>query len=95
MTAKKTTPRSKTDKAAPEAAVKATATKKSRLVELLLGEGGASIETLSTTLGWQSHSTRAALTGLRKAGYVIERRAAEGEGEGGGASRYRITKAPA
>lgn len=95
MTTKKTTPRLKTGKATPEAAAKASTTKKTRLVELLQGEGGASIETLSATLGWQSHSTRAALTGLRKAGYVIERHAAEGEGEGGLKSRYRIMKAPA
>jgi DNA-binding transcriptional regulator PaaX len=41
-------------------------------------------------LGWQKHTTRAALTGLRKAGFVIERM----QGEGNSASSYRITAEP-
>ena len=44
-----------------------------RLVALL-GEGsGASLEDMTETTGWQAHSVRAALTGLRKRGLVITR----------------------
>ena len=39
---------------------------------------------------WQPHSTRAALTGLRKDGYMIERVASEP----GQPTRYRIAGTP-
>jgi hypothetical protein len=48
-------------------------TKKARLIARLEHPRGVDIATLSTDLGWQPHSTRAALTGLRKDGYTIER----------------------
>ncbi len=60
-------------------------TKQARLVELLNGDHGASITDLTETLGWLPHTVRAALTGLRKRGYEIERRVEDC------ASRYRIT----
>ena len=72
---------------------KATArpeTKRERLIKLLSRKGGAEVTAISETLGWLPHTTRAALTGLRKAGFAIE---AE-KPAGGGASRYRITARP-
>jgi hypothetical protein len=43
-------------------------TKGGRLVRLLKASGGREIATLSRELGWQPHTTRAALARLRKAG---------------------------
>ena len=60
-------------------------TKQARLVELLNGDHGASITDLTEALGWLPHTVRAALTGLRKRGYEIER------GVEDGTSRYSIT----
>ena len=65
-------------------------TKNARLIELLKGDGGVDIGTLSSALGWQSHTTRAALTRLRQAGHHLEATASP---EGGG-KRYRISNAP-
>ncbi len=59
-------------------------TKQARLVELLNGDHGARITDLTEALGWLPHTVRAALTGLRKRGYKIERRVEDGS------SRYRI-----
>lgn len=42
------------------------------LVRLLKRDRGASISEIVKATGWQPHSTRAALTGLRKAGYTID-----------------------
>lgn len=60
--------------------------KRSMLIRLLQAKGGAEIAVISARLGWLPHTTRAALSGLRKAGYVIE-------AEKGGKekpTRYRI-----
>jgi hypothetical protein len=38
---------------------------------------GADIEELTSVTGWLPHTTRAALTGLRKRGFAIERSRAE------------------
>ena len=62
------------------------ASKKARLIARLEGPLGVDVATLSTELGWQPHSTRAALTGLRKDGYTIERLPSEP----GQPTRYRI-----
>ncbi len=43
------------------------------IIKLLLRPNGASIAQLQKTVGWQPHSLRAALTGLRKKGHAIER----------------------
>jgi hypothetical protein len=66
-------------------------TKKAELIARLESEAGADIASLSAALGWQPHSTRAALTGLRKAGYTITR----GPGDAAQPARYRITGRPA
>ncbi|MDU8913423.1 DUF3489 domain-containing protein [Aestuariicoccus sp. MJ-SS9] len=68
-----------------------TKTKKAQLIQLLTRKAGADVATISDKLGWQSHTTRAALTGLRKAGFEIS---AENPGEGKPLS-YRITGQPA
>ena len=46
-------------------------TKQARLVDHLSRPSGASIADLGGLLGWQPHTVRAALTGLRKKGYQI------------------------
>ena len=50
-----------------------TGSKIGRVVALLQRPEGASMEELSRETGWLVHTTRAALTGLRKRGHVIER----------------------
>ena len=66
-------------------------TKKAQLIQMLTRKAGADVATISDKLGWQSHTTRAALTGLRKAGFEIS---AEKSGDGKPLS-YRITAQPA
>ncbi len=48
-------------------------TKIETILKLLRRPNGASIAQLQKTAGWQPHSVRAALTGLRKKGHAIER----------------------
>lgn len=62
-------------------------TKQARLVALLQRAKGAALEELCTALGWQAHTVRAAITGLRKKGYVIT--STKG---GNGKTVYRATK---
>jgi hypothetical protein len=45
--------------------------KQALLANLLSREGGASITELTDATGWQPHTTRAAITGLRKRGCDI------------------------
>ena len=59
-------------------------TKQSLLIDLLSREGGASLATIVEATGWLPHTTRAALTGLRKKGHTIERFRGDEE------TRYRI-----
>ena len=66
-------------------------TKKDRLIRLLKADAGREIATLSRELGWLPHTTRAALTRLRKAGYAIEKQPRRKNG----GSRYRIAGEPA
>jgi len=47
------------------------------VIEMLERDGGATIEDLVAATGWQPHTTRAALTGLRKRGFEIDRRKAQ------------------
>lgn len=61
-------------------------TKRDRLIKLLKTRSGHDIASLSGKLGWQHHSTRAALSRLGKAGYAIEKLP---PGKQGG-SRYRL-----
>jgi hypothetical protein len=52
------------------------------VVDLLRREGGATIDQLADAMGWLPHTTRAALTGLRKRGFGIDRRKAKDERAG-------------
>src|SRR5271157_5429364 len=59
------------------------------MIELLRRADGASIVDLTQATGWLAHTTRAAITGLRKRGYAVTR-----ERIGAGESAYRISGAP-
>lgn len=47
--------------------------KTERVIALLRREEGASLAEIVGATGWQPHSARAALTGLKKKGHAIER----------------------
>ena len=63
--------------------------KLARVIDLLQRSDGATIPNLTEATGWLPHTTRAALTGLRKRGYAVIR-----ERIGAGDSIYRISDAP-
>ncbi len=50
-----------------------TTTKLETIAKQLHRPAGVNIAQLQKVTGWQSHSIRAALTGLRKTGHTIER----------------------
>ncbi len=72
------------------AAGTARVTKKQQLIRLLSKKAGADIATLSAKFGWQRHTTRAALSGLRKVGVALEKI----EASDGKPTRYRILETP-
>lgn len=57
--------------AQPFAAGKAT-NKPECLATLLVRDEGATLDQMIAVTGWLPHTTRAAMTGLRKKGYVID-----------------------
>jgi hypothetical protein len=59
-------------------------TKASMIVDLLKREQGASLEELIAATDWLPHTTRAALTGLRKKGHEVTRSKVDGK------TRYAI-----
>lgn len=59
--------------------------KQALVIEMLSCNKGATLEALIEATGWLPHTTRAALTGLRKRGFSVERNRVEGE-----PSVYRI-----
>ena len=63
--------------------------KQALIVEMLSKEGGVTIDALIKATGWLPHTTRAALTGLCKRGFAVERIPHEPE-----ASLYRIANRP-
>ena len=66
-------------------------TKKDQLIKLLGTKSGADIKSLSEKLGWQQHTTRAAMSGLRKSGFsIIGTKPAKGE-----LALYRLRSSPA
>jgi hypothetical protein len=65
-------------------------TKQALVIAMLCAKGGATLDALVDATGWLPHTTRAALTGLRKRGFAIERTREEGSD-----SIYRIDSAPA
>ncbi|MBA4192679.1 MAG: hypothetical protein C0467_32330 [Planctomycetaceae bacterium] len=63
--------------------------KQALIVGLLSKEQGVTIDALIKATGWLPHTTRAALTGLRKRGFTVERIP-----HAPGASLYRIANRP-
>jgi predicted ArsR family transcriptional regulator len=61
--------------------------KKAQLTDLLRAKGGVSVPQISEALGWQPHTVRAALTGLRKDNVAVEKLPPR-DGE---PTRYRIS----
>ena len=47
-------------------------TQRDQVAALLLRDEGATLEQMIAATGWLPHTTRAALTGLRKVGYAID-----------------------
>lgn len=64
-------------------------TKTGKVIELLRREEGATLDEMVKATAWLPHTTRAALTALKKKGYAI------GRSQRDGASVYRITTSPA
>jgi hypothetical protein len=64
-------------------------TKIGKVTALLMRKEGATLDEMVKATAWLPHTTRAALTGLKKRGYTIERNQRDG------ASLYRITTSPA
>ncbi|BBI21800.1 hypothetical protein EKJ_26470 [Qipengyuania flava] len=69
----------------PKTSTAKQTTKTEKVVELLKRSKGASLEELTKATGWLPHTTRAAMTGLRKKGHTVERATIDG------VSRYWIT----
>jgi hypothetical protein len=76
--------RKATKRAAGDAAPR-PGSKLARVIEMLGAATGTTIDALVKKTEWQPHTTRAALTGLRKRGYRIER-----ERRQDGKTKYRI-----
>ena len=70
---------------------KSKQTKIAKVQALLERPAGVRLDAICNSTGWQPHSARAALSGLRKAGHVIERVPDDSKT---GASVYRIVPAP-
>ncbi len=66
------------------AAAEPRTTKQSLLINLLQRNGGASLDEIVSATGWLPHTSRAALTGLRKKGHDIAKEKVEGT------TRYQI-----
>ena len=49
-------------------------TKTAMLLDLLKTGTGASLEEMTDATGWQPHTVRASMTGLRQKGHVINKR---------------------
>ena len=62
-------------------------TKSAQVLALLRREEGATLDELVAATGWLPHTTRAALTGLRKKGHAIDR------GKRDEATCYRVVEA--
>ena len=66
------TNRKRASKPTPPLSTTPHVTKKARLETLLARARGATLAQLQTEPGWQPHTVRAAISGLRKAGRSIE-----------------------
>lgn len=76
--------KSSATKPTTESAKSEPTTKNQQVIDLLSREGGATLEEMSTLAGWQPHSTRSFMTGLKKKGHIIESDKIDG------VRRYRI-----
>ena len=65
------------------------ATKQGRVIALLGRDTGATLDELVAATGWLPHTTRAALTGLRHKGFVLDKSKRQD-----GTTAYRISSAP-
>jgi hypothetical protein len=77
-----------TEAAVPTATPAATprpGSKHAQLITMLMQPNGKSIDELSQAFGWLPHTTRAAITGLRKSGHVVTRAKSDD-----GQSVYRV-----
>ncbi len=61
-----------------DTAAPAVPSKTATVITLLQREGGATLGDLVAATGWLPHTTRAALTGLRKKGHTIGKVKADG-----------------
>lgn len=77
----KQTRKPRTDKTA----TKPRETKIGNVIALLERRNGATLDEMGEATGWLPHTTRAALTGLKKKGHAIQR------AKRGDATCYRIT----
>ena len=68
----------KTITPAAPAVAPAVPSKTALVVTLLQREGGATLGDLVAATGWLPHTTRAALTGLRKKGHAIDKTKPDG-----------------
>ena len=64
----------------PAPSAEKRASKASLVLELLQRAEGATITQLADATGWLPHTTRAALTGLKKKGHTVTSTKAAGEG---------------
>lgn len=62
-------------------------TKKARLIELLNADEGVTVPDMAAALGWLPHTTRAALTGLKKDGITVQKLPPQ---DGSRSSRYTL-----
>ena len=60
-------------------------TKKAQLIRMLSRKSGADVSAISDKFGWLPHTTRAALSGLRKSGFELT---SEKPGNGGLSLRH-------
>jgi hypothetical protein len=89
-------PTRKEDREAPPSTDPARPRQGSKLgivLELLEGPEGVTLARLVAVTGWLPHTTRAALTGLRKRGYAVTSEKAKAEGARGSLYRIRSTRA--
>lgn len=63
---------------AADSAAPAAPSKTATVIAMLQRADGASLGDLVAATGWLPHTTRAALTGLRKKGHVIEKTKVDG-----------------
>lgn len=69
--------------------VKPSPKKPDIILKLLKRRNGARMQDLQKATGWQAHSIRAALTGLRKQGHALSREKGKD-----GVSRYSVSGGP-